>query len=184
MREAVRKGTELGRRAKGYMDKGELVPDDVIIGLIRERLAEPDCARGFILDGFPRTIPQAEALDRLLEELKMSLDAVIEIVVDYETIVRRLTSRRICPNCGAVYNLLTDPPNPDGTCKVCGTPVIQRDDDNEEAIRNRLRVYEEQTRPLKAYYEEKGLLRRVDGDRSVDEVFQEIVEILEEKTKG
>jgi len=179
LREAVRQGTELGRKAKRYMDAGELVPDDVIIGLIRERLQQPDCQRGFILDGFPRTIPQAEALDRMLAELGLKLNAVIEISVDYDTIVRRLTSRRICPNCGAVYNLLTDPPNPDGTCRNCGTPVVQRDDDNEEAIRNRLKVYDEQTRPLKEYYRKKGLLQQVDGDRTVDEVFAAIVRILD-----
>ena len=181
LREAVRNGTELGRKAKSYMDAGELVPDDVIIGLIRERLQRPDCAKGFILDGFPRTIPQAEALDRLLAELGLRLDAVIEIYVEYDHIVRRLTSRRICPNCGAVYNLLTEPPNQDGTCRVCGTAVVQREDDNEEAIRNRLKVYEEQTRPLKEYYGTKGLLQKVDGNRTVGEVFAEIVRILEKK---
>lgn len=178
LRAAVKNQTELGKQAKVIMEKGELVPDDLIVGLVRERLQEEDCRDGFILDGFPRTIPQAKALDVLLQDLNMKLNAVIDIDVDYEKIVARLTNRRLCPSCGADYNLLSNPPNPDNTCKICGTKVIQRDDDKESTIRNRLEVYEKQTRPLKDYYAQKGMLKSVNGDQGVDDVFDEIVEIL------
>ena len=167
-----------GKKAKVIMDKGELVTDDLIIGLVRDRLQEKDCETGFILDGFPRTIPQAEALQILLKELKLTLDAVIDIDVDYEKIVARLTNRRLCPSCKTDYNMLNSPPNDDGTCKKCGTHVIQRDDDKESTIRNRLEVYESQTRPLKDFYQEKGMLKAIDGDQSVDGVFDAIVKVL------
>ncbi|HDL17663.1 MAG TPA: adenylate kinase [Bacteroidetes bacterium] len=178
LRAAVKNQTELGKQAKVIMEKGELVPDDLIVGLVRERLQEEDCKKGFILDGFPRTIPQAEALDVLLQELNMKLNAVIDIDVDYEKIIARLTNRRLCPSCGADYNLLNNPPNPDNTCKKCGETVIQRDDDKEGTIRNRLEVYEKQTRPLKDFYAEKGMLKVVNGDQGVDDVFGKIVKIL------
>jgi adenylate kinase len=179
LREAVRKQTELGKRAKSIMDKGELVPDELIVSLVRERLQQNDCKEGFILDGFPRTIPQAKALDKLLPELGIALHAVIDIEVDYEKIVARLTNRRLCPSCGMDYNLLNNPPNPHGSCKKCGAKVIQRDDDKESTIRNRLEVYEKQTRPLKNFYREKGLLKTVDGDKPVEQVFVDIVTMLE-----
>ena len=170
LREAVRRGTELGKKAKSYMDAGELVPDDVIIGLIEERLSEPDCAKGFILDGFPRTVPQAEALEELMKRRNWPLDAVLSLEVPDEEIVRRSVNRRVCANCGRVFNLITDPPPADGKCPVCGGEIIQRDDDNEETVRARLRVYNEQTAPLKDYYEKRGKLIRVDGVGSIEEV--------------
>ena len=179
LREAVKNQTELGKKAKVIMDKGELVTDDLMIGLVRERLQENDCESGFILDGFPRTIPQAEALEVLLEELKLKLNAVVDIDVDYEKIVARLTNRRLCSSCGTDYNMLFSPPNDDGTCRKCGTQVIQRDDDQEGTIRNRLAVYEKQTRPLKDFYKAKGVLRSVEGDQPVDAVFKGVVQILE-----
>lgn len=178
LREAVRNQTALGKKAKAIMDKGELVPDDLIVSLVRERLQKSDCKPGFILDGFPRTIPQAEALDGLLAELGLKLNAIIDIDVDEEKIVRRLTNRRLCPSCGADFNLLSNPPNENGSCKKCGTRLIQREDDKESTIRNRLKVYETQTRPLKEYYREKGLLKAVDGDQPVEAVFGEIEHIL------
>ena len=183
LRAAVQEGTELGKVAKGYMDAGALVPDDVIIGIIRERLQKPDCEKGFILDGFPRTIPQAEALDKMLKEMGMGLDAVVEIFVEPEKIVVRLTNRWVCEKCGADYNSLTNPPPPDLICPICGGKIVRREDDNEETIRNRLKVYEEQTAPLKDYYKARGLLKTVDGDDTVDNVFQKIVRVLGQSTQ-
>ncbi|HFE52364.1 MAG TPA: adenylate kinase [Bacteroidetes bacterium] len=178
LREAVRRGTELGKKAKNYMDAGELVPDDVIIGLIEERLSESDCAKGFILDGFPRTVPQAEALEELMKRRNWPLDAVLSLEVPDEEIVRRSVNRRVCANCGRVFNLITDPPPADGKCPVCGGEIIQRDDDNEETVRARLRVYNEQTAPLKDYYEKRGKLIRVDGVGSIEEVRSRIAAAL------
>ncbi len=179
LRNAVKQLSELGKQAKAYLDKGELVPDKLIIALIRERFSQADCSTGFILDGFPRTVVQAEALDRLLVDLGMKLDAVIDIVVDFEKIITRLTNRRLCAGCGTDYNLITQPPNADGSCKKCGAKVIQRDDDTEKTIRNRLAVYEKQTHPLKIYYQNQGLLQTVDGDQPVAEVFRAIQVLLE-----
>ena len=179
LRAAVRDGTELGKVAKSYMDRGELVPDDVIIGIIRERISQPDCEKGFILDGFPRTIPQAEALDQMLAEMNLNLDGVLEIYVDPEKIVQRLTNRRVCSECGAVFNLLTNPPPEDGKCPNCGGEIIQRDDDKEETVRNRLAVYEKQTAPLKEFYKGKGLLKTIDGDDAIENVYKRILKTLE-----
>lgn len=178
LRAAVRDKTELGMAAKAYMDRGELVPDDVIIGIIRERISQPDCEKGFILDGFPRTIPQAEALDAMLAEMKLNLDVVLEIYVDPEKIVQRLTNRRVCSECGAVFNLLTNPPPADGKCPNCGGEIIQRDDDKEETVRNRLAVYNKQTAPLKEFYSKKGILKTINGDDTVEEVYRKILDTL------
>ncbi|RLF16089.1 MAG: adenylate kinase [Thermoprotei archaeon] len=178
LREAVKKGTELGRLAKQYMDRGELVPDEVVIGIVEERLKQPDCSKGFILDGFPRTIKQAEALDRILAKLGVKLDAVINLEVDEEEVVKRITNRRTCRNCGAVYHLIFNPPKNDEVCDKCGGPLYQRDDDKEETVRNRLRVYREQTQPLLKFYEERGLLKNVNGNLSIEEVFKEILSAL------
>ncbi len=184
LRAAVRDKTELGKAAKTYMDRGELVPDDVIIGIIRERISQPDCEKGFILDGFPRTIPQAEALDAMLAEMNLNLDVVLEIYVDPEKIAQRLTNRRVCSECGAVFNLLTNPPPADGKCPNCGGKIIQRDDDREETVRNRLAVYEKQTAPLKEFYGKKGFLKTIDGDDSIENVYRKILGTLElEKEK-
>ena len=178
LREAVAKGTELGKKAKEYMDRGELVPDEIVIGIVRERLKQPDCEKGFLLDGFPRTIKQAEALDEMLKELGKDIDAVIYIDVPEEEIVKRITYRRTCRNCGAVYHLIYAPPKEDNKCDKCGGELYQRDDDKEEVVRQRFKVYMENTAPLIEYYEKKGLLYRVDGTKSINEVFSQVDEIL------
>jgi len=178
-REAVAKGTELGKKAKEYMDRGELVPDDIVIGIVKERLSQPDCEKGFILDGFPRTLKQAEALDEILEEMNKKIDAVININVPDEEIIKRIVYRRTCKNCGAVYNLIYSPPKEDNKCDKCGGELYQRDDDKEETVRERLRVYKEQTQPLIDYYKKKGILYEVDGTKSIDEVWKQIESILE-----
>lgn len=170
LRDAVRRGTPLGLDAKKFMDAGELVPDDVILGLVRETM-ETSGARGYIFDGFPRTLPQAEALDRLLAELGRPLAAVIVLEVDEEELVRRLSGRLSCPQCGRVYNRYSEPPREPGKCDACGAELVQRPDDREETVRRRLEVYREQTAPLLDYYEAAPTpVRRVDGGRSVAEV--------------
>lgn len=174
LRAAVAAGTELGVAAKRYMDAGELVPDEVVIGLVKNRLAEPDTAPGFILDGFPRTTAQAEALDSQLDAIGKNIDAAIAITVDPEVIVGRLTSRRVCRSCGAITNASAG-----DTCPKCGGELYQRDDDNEATVRNRLEVYARSTAPLIDYYGAKGLLHEIDGDRPVDDVFAEVTAALE-----
>ncbi len=178
LRDAVAKGTELGRKAKEYMDRGELVPDEVVIGIVKERLQQPDCRKGFILDGFPRTIAQAEALDKMLGDLGMKIDAVINVAVPEEEVVKRIVNRRTCRKCGAVYHLIYNPPKEDNKCDKCGGELYQRDDDREETVRERYRVYRENTEPLIDYYRRKGVLFDVDGTKDIKGVFQEIDEIL------
>ncbi len=180
LREAVREGTPLGKEAKSYMDKGELVPDDVVVGIVGERLKGEDCSRGFILDGFPRTIAQAEALERLLEKEGKEITHVILLDVPEDEIIRRLSGRRLCKVCGAAYHLVFNPPKEEGRCDRCGGELYQRDDDNEETIKARLEVYHSQTTPLVEYYEKKGLLRRVDGVDTIEGIFERITRILEE----
>ena len=169
LREAVGAGTELGQKAKGFMDAGKLLPDDVILDLVSERLDAADAAKGFILDGFPRTIPQAEGLGKLLKGRGEALDHVVKIDLAREELIRRLTSRRVCPKCKAVYNVEFKPPKQAGICDACGGEVIQRDDDTAETVTHRLGVYEEQTAPLVAYYEGRGLLIAVDGNAGFGE---------------
>ena len=181
LREAVKEGTPLGKEAKKYMDEGKLVPDEVVVGIVRERLKEPDCTKGFILDGFPRTIPQAEALDKTLQEMGKGIDHVLSLEVDREELVRRLSGRRTCKKCGAMYHIIFDPPKKDGVCDRCGGELYQRDDDKEETIRERLRVYEEQTAPLIEYYRKKGLLRPINGVGKIEEIFARIRETIEGK---
>lgn len=178
LRKAVADGTELGKKAKVIMESGGLVSDDIIIGLIKERLAEKDCQRGYILDGFPRTLPQAKDLDKLLSE-KQSINAVIYFDVDEDDIVARLTSRRTCSKCGYNYNVKSDPPSLDNKCGKCGGHVIQRDDDKEDTVRNRLVVYKEKTEPLVSYYKDQGKLYAIDGSQSIDNVRSSILEIFE-----
>ncbi len=178
LRAAAVEGTPLGREAKAYMDQGALVPDGVVIGIIRERLAAPDCARGYILDGFPRTAAQAEALGETLQALGTPLTAVLSITVDPEELVRRLSGRRTCGNCGAAYHMETAPPRRAGLCDRCGGALLQREDDREETIRKRLAVYREQTAPLVAYYRGRGLLREVDGRGDIDDVFARVCRLL------
>ncbi len=169
LREAVARGTELGLLAKRYMDSGSLVPDDVILGLMRERLGQSDAATGFILDGFPRTIPQAEGLAGLLDQRGTPLDRVVKIDVPREELVSRLTSRRVCPDCKAVYNIHFRPPRREGVCDACGGRVVQRADDTEATVLSRLTVYEQQTAPLVSFYQARGLLAVVDGGRGFEE---------------
>jgi adenylate kinase len=169
LRAAVAEGTDLGKQAKEYMDRGDLVPDDIIIGVILDRLAEDDTADGFLLDGFPRTAAQAEALDEALSKVDRKLSAALLIDVPEDDIVRRLSGRRVCPN-GHVYHIEHNPPKDDERCDVDGEPLRQRDDDREDTVRNRLDVYRTQTEPLVEYYDERDLLHRFDGTRSPTEV--------------
>ncbi len=168
-RAALKEGTPLGLQAKAYMERGELVPDQVVVAIVRERLAEADASE-FILDGFPRTLPQAEALDATLEEIGRPLDEVVAIDVSREALVERLTARRVCGSCGASYHLLYARPAVEGLCDRCGAPVVQRSDDNLETVERRLDVYEKDTLPLVAYYRKRGLLREVPGEGKVEEV--------------
>ena len=182
LRAAVARGTALGKQAKQAMDSGRLVEDSLVLGMIHERLAEPDTARGFILDGFPRNLAQAQALDRLLEALGQPLDVVVQLEVDYRELVRRLSGRRTCADCGRVFNLLTSPPaGADETCGKTGAPhrLVQRPDDNEATVTERLRVYEEKTRPLIELYRTRGLLRVINAEGGVDEVARRLAETLD-----
>ncbi len=178
LRAAVRDGTELGETAKEYMDRGDLVPDEVIIGVIIERIEDPEAADGFILDGFPRTLPQAEALDAELEKLGRALTAALLIDIPDEEVVRRLGGRRTCAKNGHVFHVEFDPPKEPDACDIDGSRLLVRDDDKPEVIRHRLEQYHEKTEPLVSYYEEKGLLRRVDGSPHPDEVGDRIRALL------
>jgi adenylate kinase len=178
LRAAVRDGTELGKTAKEYMDRGDLVPDDVIIGVIAERLESSEAADGFILDGFPRTTPQAEALDREIEKLGRELTATLLIDVPDEEVIRRLGGRRTCAEQGHIFHLEFDPPKQEGVCDIDGSRLLIRDDDKPEVIRHRLETYHQKTEPLISYYDEKGLLRRIDGTLSPDEVSDRIRGLL------
>jgi adenylate kinase len=178
-RKAVADGTPLGLEAKRYMDAGELVPDEVVIGIVEERLTEPDCGSGFLLDGFPRTAGQAEALGGVLAKEVRRLDAVISVDVDRQALVARLTARRTCTVCGAISNVTSDEAAARGVCSACGGEVYQRDDDTVETVTNRLSVYDRQTAPLIEYYRAAGLLREVEGNGTPDEVFAQIRAILE-----
>lgn len=173
LRKNVAEGTELGKEAKKYMDEGKLVPDDVVIKMMEERLREEDCKKGFILDGFPRTIYQADELSKITD-----IDAVLSIDVPFSKLIERITGRRSCPKCGAVYHIKYNPPEKDGICDVCGTPLIQRDDDREETVKKRLRTYEEQTEPLIDYYRKKGKLITVEGQEDVEDTIRLVKEAL------
>lgn len=177
-RKAIKEETELGKKAKSFMDQGQLVPDEVTIGIVRERLAESDCENGFLLDGFPRTVPQADALDGILQELNMALDAVINITVFRELLIERLTGRRVCRACGATYHVIFNPSKADGVCDKCSGELYQRNDDQIETVGNRLDVYEGQTAPLIEYYRNKGLLKEVDGAQSMEVVLTEVLTAL------
>ena len=166
----VSQGTPLGKQAKEYMDKGDLVPDEVTVGMVRDRLAEDDTKRGFLLDGFPRTVPQAVQLDELLAGLGTKLDVVLELVVDDDEVVRRLSGRRTCRNCGTIWHVDFDPPTKEGVCDNCGGELFQRDDDQADTIRHRLEVYYEQTAPLVGYYAERGIPVGIDAMGPVDDV--------------
>ncbi|GII75654.1 adenylate kinase [Sphaerisporangium rufum] len=165
-------GTELGKLAKEYMDRGDLVPDEVTIAMVRDRLSEADAQEGFLLDGFPRNVPQAQILNKMLAEFGTSLDIVLELVVDDEEVVRRLAGRRTCRSCGKVWHMVFDPSTKEGVCDACGGELFQRDDDREETIRHRLEVYQEQTAPLVSFYADEGILRGVDATGPVEEITQ------------
>jgi adenylate kinase len=178
LREAVRNKTPMGLQAKACMDQGQLVPDSVVVGIVKDKLAEPSLAKGFLLDGFPRTVPQAEELAAMLKSRGLQLDRVINVSVPREDIVRRLTGRRSCPKCQAVFHVDFTPPKKAGVCDRCGGELMQRSDDKRETVENRLAVYEQQTSPLIAYYRQRGLLSDIDGSGKVDQVQQRIVELL------
>lgn len=177
-RKALKEGTPLGLEAKRYMDSGGLVPDDVTIGIVKERLDMADAANGFLLDGFPRTVPQADALAQTLQELGVALDVVLDVVVDRDALLARLTGRRVCRACGATYHLVFNPSLQGDKCQSCGGELYQRDDDTAATAENRLDVYNKQTAPLVDYYKKKGLLLEVDGGKPVDEVTRDILKAL------
>lgn len=175
----IKNGTELGKEAKGYMDRGELVPDELTVRILLDRVAQEDCKNGYILDGFPRNIPQAEVLEKELEKLGEKIDAAIDMEVPDESIIRRMSGRRACSSCGATYHIVNVPPKKEGICDVCGEALILRDDDKEETVQKRLDVYHEQTQPLIEFYTKKGILKTVDGTQDMMSVFQTITKILE-----
>lgn len=178
-RAAIKNGTELGLKAKSFMDAGSLVPDEVTIGIVAERLALPDCADGFLLDGFPRTLAQGNALDQILDRLGMKLDGVINLEVAEEVLIPRLTGRRVCRKCGASYHMIFNPPKQEGVCGQCGGELYQRSDDTIETAKNRLNVYNQQTEPLISFYQEQGLLKRINGDQPIDQVLSDILKALD-----
>ena len=181
LRNEVNSESPLGKRVKSILEEGQLVPDDLMLEIVRHRLGQSDCQKGFILDGFPRTIPQAKGLDKLLIELDTAPVTVIEIYAPDQIIIERLTNRRICAQCGADYNLKLNPPPADNKCKICGGEIVQRDDDKTETIKKRLQVYREQTQPLIDYYKEQHHFHRFDGQLAVEDVFRQIESLLEKK---
>lgn len=177
-RAAVKEGTELGKQAKACMDAGKLVPDSVTIGIVRERLAKDDCKKGFILDGFPRTVEQADALTGILKDLGLTLTRVLNISVPAEDLIERAVGRRICKKCGATYHTKFNPPKKEGICDVCGSELFQRADDTAETMKNRLSVYEASTKPLIDYYKAAGVYTEVDGRQPIEKVTQDLIEVL------
>lgn len=182
-RAAVKEGTPLGLEAKKYMDSGGLVPDEVVIGIVKERLLKDDCKQGFLLDGFPRTVPQADALGEFLSGIGRKITAVINIEVDFEVLMKRLTGRRVCRNCGSVYHVQTKPEKVPGICNYCSGETYQRDDDSPATVSHRLQVYQAQTEPLIEYYRQKGVLYSFDGQEPIPELFEKINRALEVKAE-
>jgi adenylate kinase len=181
LRKAVADRTPLGKEAKSYMDKGELVPDSVVIGLVKERIVCDDCKNGYILDGFPRNTSQAEVLDKVLADMKAPLDTALSVDVEKNDLMKRLTGRRTCKGCQQMYNIHFSPPKKEGVCDKCGGELYQRDDDKEETIKNRLDIYEKSTAPLIDYYSKKGILKSVKGEGSIEDIFNNICSILQAK---
>lgn len=178
-RAAVKEGTELGKKAKACMDAGQLVPDEITIGIVRERLQKPDCTKGFILDGFPRTVEQADALDGILKSLSIHLTRAVDISVPSSSLIERAVGRRICKKCGAAYHIRFNPSKKDGVCDECGGETYQRADDSEETMKSRLSVYDAQTKPLIRYYQKAGLYSEIDGSQEMSKVFADITACLE-----
>ena len=174
----IKNGTELGMKAKAYMDAGNLVPDEITIGMLLDRIHEADCEKGYVLDGFPRTIPQAESLTAALKERGEKMDYAIDVDVPDENIINRMSGRRACLACGATYHIAYNPPKKEGVCDQCGEPLVLRKDDKPETVKNRLEVYHQQTQPLIDYYKKEGILAQVDGTQNMDQVFEDIVKIL------
>ena len=174
----IKNGTKLGMQAKAYMDAGNLVPDEITIGMLLDRIHQEDCEKGYVLDGFPRTIPQAESLTAALKERGESIDYAIDVDVPDENIIRRMSGRRACLSCGATYHIVYNAPKKEGVCDQCGEPLVLRDDDKPETVQNRLNVYHRQTQPLIDYYKKEGVLAQVDGTQDMEQVFQDIVKIL------
>lgn len=178
-RKAIKDETDLGKEAKSYMDRGELVPDEVTVGIVKDRISEDDAKKGFLLDGFPRTIEQAEALSNIMKELDREIDAVINIEVPEEELMNRLTGRRICEKCGTTYHLVFNPPKVDGICDLDGGKLYQREDDNPETVANRLNVNVKQSKPILEFYDNKNVLKNIDGSRDINVVTQDVIDILE-----
>ena len=179
----LKEETELGKRAKSFMDKGELVPDDITIAMLLDRIHKEDCKNGYILDGFPRTIPQAEALKEALAKKDEKIDLALDVEASDELIIKRLDGRRTCPACGAIYHIVTLPPKTEGICDRCGADLIQRKDDNEETVKNRLKIYHEVTEPLISYYKKEGILEEIDGAEELDKVFEKVKRIIHERSR-
>lgn len=179
-RKAIKDETDLGKEAKSYMDRGELVPDEVTVGIVKDRISEDDAKKGFLLDGFPRTIEQAEALSNIMQELDRKIDAVINIEVPEEELMNRLTGRRICEKCGTTYHLVFNPPKVDGICDLDGGKLYQREDDNPETVANRLNVNVKQSKPILEFYDNKNVLKNIDGSRDIKVVTNDVIDILED----
>ena len=179
----LKEETELGKRAKSFMDKGELVPDDITIAMLLDRIHKEDCKNGYILDGFPRTIPQAEALKEALAKKDEKIDLALDVEASDELIIKRMDGRRTCPACGAIYHIVTLPPKTEGICDRCGADLIQRKDDNEETVKNRLKIYHEVTEPFISYYKKEGILEEIDGAEELDKVFEKVKRIIHERSR-
>lgn len=178
LRSNISEGTELGKKAKEYMDKGLLVPDDLVVSLVEKRISEDDCKQGFLLDGFPRTVKQADALANVLTDMELELDCVINIDVAEEELINRAVGRRLCKNCGATYHVEFNPPKKEGVCDTCGNELIHRDDDKEETVANRIEIYTKDTKPLIDYYKDKDLLLNINGNQPIEKVSESILELL------
>ena len=178
----LKEETELGKQAKSFMDKGELVPDDITIAMLLNRIHEEDCKNGYILDGFPRTIPQAEALKEALAKEGEKIDLALDVEAPDNLIIKRMTGRRTCPNCSAIYHIETLKPKKEGICDLCGSELIQRKDDNEETVKNRLKIYHEMTEPLISYYKKENVLEEIDGTENLDKVFETVKEIIKNRS--
>jgi adenylate kinase len=184
LRQEVKNATDLGLKAKVFMDKGELVPDSLVISMLEKRLKEKDANNGFILDGFPRTVAQADALDKKFKELNITTFAVVELRVDEDSLIKRLSARRVCSSCGKIYNVVTEPPNKEGVCNDCNSSLYQRDDDKESTIRERFRVYNSKTAPLIEYYTKKGILKTVNAEGSIEDINKNVVTIVNKVFNG